>query len=309
MLPRYNYYIILCMSLFFISCEEEVSFSTKNFVPKIVLNCIFTNDSIWVISLTHSTNLFDENHDKNHITDATINITDKSGQEVCKLTHEGKGIYKSSRCVSGYDELYKINASSPKYGNVSAQSKVPNKTSINNLKINISKEYINASEVEFKIEDQSPDKNYYIWSIVSVDTVLNKVSSDENSKLDFKLWISEIKQQFVNVGSGKLTNTTSVTDLEIQLNSTTKIITNNKTLQRDGDGVTSEPVKAHIVPMLKLMTVSPELYDYYKSMEAYLKYNVTNSSVSEPQKLYSNIKGGLGIFAGYSIQYYDIPKK
>ncbi|MBL0083506.1 MAG: hypothetical protein IPP37_14285 [Saprospiraceae bacterium] len=28
----------------------------------------------------------------------------------------------------------------------------------------------------------------------------------------------------------------------------------------------------------------------------------------DPSKLYSNVKGGLGIFAGYTVRYYEIPK-
>jgi hypothetical protein len=304
-LQRWLFYILTFSTLLLISCEEEVIFEAKNFTPKIVLNSIFTNDSIWVISLTHTTSIFDKKDVGNYITDAAINITNTRGEQVCKLYHEGKGIYKSLNCVSEYDQLYKINVYSAAYGVVSAQSKIPIKSSINSLKITISKEYINASEIEFKIEDKSPDKNYYIWSIVDVDTLLNKVKDDQNSKLDFKLWISEIKEQFVKVTSGKLSNSNSFSDLEIQSNSTTKLIT-NKNLKRDENQ--NVQTKSNIVPMLKLMTVSPELYDYYKSMEVYIKYSNSNSSLSEPQKLFSNVEGGLGIFAGYSIQYYSMPK-
>ena len=71
------------------------------------------------------------------------------------------------------------------------------------------------------------------------------------------------------------------------------------------DGETPPPAQASKVPMLRLMTVSEDLYEYYKSLEDYLKYNNNSASVIEPQKIYSNIKGGYGIFAGYSVQ--DIP--
>ena len=123
--------------------------------------------------------------------------------------------------------------------------------------------------------------------------------------MDFRLWITEIKEQFGNVTSGKLSNTGATTDLDLESNSTARLITNKNLKREDG---TSLPSEKNVVPMLKLMTVSPELYNYYKSMEAYLKYNDTSSSVAEPQKLFSNVEGGLGIFAGYSIQYYSIPK-
>lgn len=298
-------YLFFLSALLCVSCEEEVSFESNHFIPKIVLNSIFTNDSIWVISLTHTTSIFDKNAEQNSITDAVIGITNVKGEQVCEFYHEGKGIYKSFKCVSDYDELYNINVYSPKYGSVYAHSKVPNKTSINNLQITVSKEYINASEVEFKIEDNSPDRNYYIWSIVDVDTLKDQVTTNKNTKLDFKLWISEIREQFGKVTSGKLSNTGATTDLDLESNSTTKLITNKNLKREDG---TSLPSEINVVPMLKLMTVSPELYNYYKSMEAYLKYNDTPSSVAEPQKLFSNVEGGLGIFAGYSIQYYSIPK-
>lgn len=299
-------YIILLCSLLCVSCEEEISFESNHFTPKIVLNSIFTNDSIWVISLAHTTSIFDKNSDQNFITDAIIGITNVKGEQVCELYHEGKGIYKSFKCVCANDELYNINVFSKKYGSVYAHSKVPNKTNINNLQITVSKEYTNASEVEFKIEDNSPDRNYYIWSIVDVDTLKNQVTSNVNSKLDFKLWISEIREQFGKVTSGKLSNTGATTDLDLESNSSTAKLITNKNLKRE-DG-TSVPYEKNVVPMLKLMTVSPELYNYYKSMEAYLKYNNTASSVAEPQKLFSNVEGGLGIFAGYSIQYYTIPE-
>lgn|GEM_PF-2450556 len=49
---------------------------------------------------------------------------------------------------------------------------------------------------------------------------------------------------------------------------------------------------------LRVMTISKELHDYYKSVEEYYKFNPT-STVVQPSKVHSNVKNGYGMFAGY----------
>jgi hypothetical protein len=303
---RLNFhYIILIISIFAISCEEELTFEAQKFVPKIVLNSIFTNDSIWVIQLTHTTSVFQKEIKNNYIDDAVIAITDQNGFLACNMYHEGKGIYKSSGCTSSFEKNYKVSIYSKKYGSVEASSQVPSLTKVEDVKITTSNEIENATEIEFKILDKFVDKNYYIWSVVNVDTSTSSVVSNITSRLEYGSWITEIEEQFNTVSSGKLSYSTSVAGSELQYtNSITKLVTNN-VFRKEGSEVSDEK---NIVPMLKLMTVSPELYTYYKSMETYIKYNGTNTSVVEPQKLFTNIKGGLGIFAGYTIQYVPIKK-
>ncbi len=299
-------YLFFASCLFTISCEEEIFFEDQNFTPKIVLNSIFTNDSIWLISLTHTTSALKPSTADNIIKDAIIAITDKTGGQVCKLYFNSKtGYYQSSGCTCGYEEEYKIAVYSPTYGAVQATSKVPLKTKIENLKISVSTEDENAQEVQFKIKDNSPDKNFYIWSVVDVDTSRNLIVNDESQKLDFSSLVKELRKEVATVSSGKFSNIVITTDVEVEsANQVTKLVTKKFRTETD-DPILNEK---NVVPMLKLMTVSADLFEYYKSLGNYLKYNQTNSSITEPQKVFSNVKDGYGIFAGYSIQYIPMPK-
>jgi len=51
---------------------------------------------------------------------------------------------------------------------------------------------------------------------------------------------------------------------------------------------------------LRVMTISKELYNYYSSLEEYYQNGGSNHSNQWPFELYTNIKNGAGIFAGFS---------
>ena len=69
-----------------------------------------------------------------------------------------------------------------------------------------------------------------------------------------------------------------------------------------------QPMTTVIETKLRVMTVSEELYKYYKSIEDYLEFQGYQSSISESRIVYDNIEGGVGIFAGYNSDFYNIPK-
>ena len=290
----------------FTSCEEDIYFSNPDFKKQIVLNSIFTLDSTWVIKLTYTKSVFDELDTSNYIEDAKIIITDQSGQGVCDLYYAGKGIYKSFNCKPSYEKEFKILVNSKKYGTISSSSTVPQKSKIEYIKILENSEIDNTNEIEFQIEGQNLDNKYFIWSVVEVDTSSKQsghTNPIESNPLDLNSWVNDIREQAHLVKIGKLNSSLALSGLELEANDNTTSIITTKKFYKDGE--TPPPAQASKVPMLRLMTVSEDLYEYYKSLEDYLKYNNNSASVIEPQKIYSNIKGGYGIFAGYSVQ--DIP--
>ena len=300
--PIFLYFILIFTLL---SCEEEITFSNNAFKPQIVLNSIFTNDSIWVVNLTHSSSVFSENTAPKYIDDAKIVITDSRGEQECVLYYEGNGVYKSFKCTSGQEELYRILVSTKKYGTVSAESRIPARANIKDLKISISQEYKDASDIFFTIQDNSQESNYFIWSIVDVDTSINVVTNDNGFKLDVVKWVTDVRREVVKSLPSKLDASISATELELDKSSTLPRLVTSKDFTPSGSGPSGT---SHEVPMLRLMTVSPDLYNYYKSLQEYVKASNGQTSVIEPGKLYSNVKGGMGIFAGYSVHYFEIPK-
>lgn len=298
----------ILLSLTLSSCEEDIYFSNPNFKSQIVLNSIFSLDSTWVIKLTHTTSIYAQKDTSNYIDDAKIIITDQSGQGVCDLYYAGKGVYKSIKCKPGINQNFSIFVNSKKYGSVFAKSVVPQKSSLEYIKKIENSDIQNTNEIEFQINEQNIDNKYFIWSIVEVDTskkVTGQTTSFETEPLDFKTWVNEIKEQAHLIKSGKLNSSLALSGIELEANDYTTTIYTTKKIYTEDDP--PPPAQISKVPMLRLLTVSEDLYQYYKSLEDYLKYNNNNASVIEPQKIYSNIEGGYGIFAGYSIQYIPIP--
>lgn len=57
---------------------------------------------------------------------------------------------------------------------------------------------------------------------------------------------------------------------------------------------------------LKVMAVSPDLFEYLKSYESYKQSEIKNTSISDPVLVHSNIENGLGIFGGFSMKSFYI---
>jgi hypothetical protein len=307
MILRVKYIYLLLLLPVFWSCEEEIYFSDHNFKPRIVLSSIFTNDSIWVVNLTHSESIFDESLEKPVIEDAKIVITNRVGAQECQLFHTGNGVYKSFKCTSGQDQYYKISVYSPTYGSVTAESTIPAFADLSNIQVEQSKEFEDASEISFNITDNSADNNFYIWSVVEVDTSIHSAENPNNFKIDTRQWVSDVSKEIRTNTTGKLNTSLSASEFELEnLADGPKLIT-SRFNGKDGVGGSPGNVK-NKVWMIRMMTVSSDLYKYYQSLQDYVKVSQTQNSQVDPSKLFSNVRGGLGIFAGYSVKYYEIPK-
>ena len=290
------------------SCEKEIILKSNNFKPSIVLNSIFTSDSTWTLSLTTSRNLLDENSKILPITDASVVISENNGQTVCLLKHMGEGIYKSADCFGYPEKQYSITISSPIYGQAEASSRIPSPALITDVKlIHLENE---ETKIDFNIQDNSTSNNYFIWSLVDIP---EKVAEDQPNSpavnLDVTKWVSEISK---NLTSIKINNSTSVLSAEESINSPiikSSVITRNDLLLiNDNPNDPPSPSNPKMVTYLRVMTVSDELYKYYKSIENYIQYKDKNTSAYESEFIYSNVKGGIGVFAGYSVQYLPLKK-
>ncbi|MBL0083508.1 MAG: hypothetical protein IPP37_14295 [Saprospiraceae bacterium] len=77
------------------------------------------------------------------------------------------------------DEYYKISVYSPQYGSVTAESTIPAIAELTNIQVDSSDEYEDASEISFNIRDNSVENNFYIWSVVEVDTSLHPFTTNQ----------------------------------------------------------------------------------------------------------------------------------
>ena len=82
--------IILILSVLTLSnCTKQIDFDEQDIAPRIVVNSLFTNDSVWSAHISRSVGVLD-NTSYTTIDDASVNIFDENANLVTTLTHQGK---------------------------------------------------------------------------------------------------------------------------------------------------------------------------------------------------------------------------
>jgi hypothetical protein len=262
---------------------------------------VFTQDSIWLIELTTSRNLYDPDSKSLPIDDAIVTIIEINGQSTCDMFHQGNGIYQSMDCYPEKSHRYKLIVESPKYGKVTATSNVPTGGLARVQQVNNEEGEIN---IQIELQDSSLLKNHFIWDLVEV-TVIEEVTKEVTGGIE-KINIGGWLDGRGNNNPIKTGTTSGVSSAELINN---QGIISSTLSARSGD-IKSETVleEGQIITkktMLRVMTVSAELFNYYKSIEDYIIYEGYQTSFEEPIKTYSNIDGGTGLFAGFTVQYLD----
>lgn len=296
----------------FAACEERFELDTSDFSPSIVVNSIFAPDNQWVVVLSTSRNALDPDSQTQFIDDADVKILFSSGQIACELVYHGNGVYTSADCFPEEEKGYILTVRSEKYGIIRSESRIPKKAVVKDVTTSENEE---DTTVRFQMEDESQGFNYFIWNLINT---VPKVAADPDqpdiSTFDASNWVEYIKAQIEKVKTNRFRGKFSASENEFT-NSTFETEFATKDEIKTG-GVIFDPDTGVVdtlqsnnnseVTMLQFMTVSEELYLYFKSIEDYLKYEGSNTSAIEPTTVYSNIVGGQGIFAGYAVQYVPV---
>ena len=305
----FHYYLlIISFGVMLTSCEEEFILKEKDFKPSIVLNSIFTSDTAWVLTLNTSRNILDPESVIKPIVDAKVIISQNSGQTLCELVHIGNGVYKGEWCNPSPENTFNVYVNSSLYGSVSASSRMPARAKVSNVEFSSTGE--DRTRINFSIEDKSLENNFYIWSLVDIPTeVAITKPTDPKIQLDITKWVKEINDNINSIKGYRITSDFSAAESPASTINTSLTANNDLIVDRKDLINASIDDKPKSVTYLRILTVSDELFKYYKSIENYLQYEGKNSSVNESEYIYSNVNGGIGVFAGYTVQYIEIEKK
>lgn len=283
-----------------VSCEEDFLLHRDPFKPSVTVNSIFTVGQPWIVNLSFSRDILENQSQIKTILNAEVIVVDKNNGRQILLNHTGNGIYTSKIYPAEPDKNYELQVMVPGFEKVTATSMSPQNAQV--VKI-ISEDYDpKTTKVNFEIQNSA--NSYYIWNLVftnknnPIDTTYtgnpkNLVGSIKNYN-NLSGYLSTISNPGSNDGSGTGGQFSTY---------------NNSTLDSEGDdggesGASgSDPVKKKY---LRLVTASKELYNYYKTIEKFIEVENHNSSFSQTPGVYSNIQNGLGIFAGYTEKYIEI---
>jgi len=277
-----------------------------------VLNSVFEPtyhpDDIKLMSveLSSSRNILDENSSIDWITDAYVEVVDETTGAVYVLSHIQNGVYKNEILAPQYGHVYSIKASAEGFNDVSATSEVPLAAIIS-----ASPTYGDFNDdgqvltVDLQFQNIEGEQQYYVWEVVSeettdngfsFDSVINNpvllASNDEHTEsvLADESFQSRIFLSDDGMSQDKFQSSFSTT-VEPKFGA-----------QTSSGSIASD----YSTLSLRVMTVSEDLYEYYKSIEVYRLRGTVNTSITQPVNIHSNVEGGLGIFAGFSAKIIHI---
>ncbi len=293
--------IIILLSIFtFIGCEEDYILHRGDFKPSIVVNSIFTVNKPWVVNLTFSRDILVSGSSIQTVNNAKVFVVEKSNGRIILLENKGNGLYRSDIFPPEADKTYVLNVLVDGYKNITASSISPKNASVVNI---VSGEFDQDGEKKTKVDFEIKDitNNYYIWNLI-IDNKLNQ--QDTNFSGNPKDLVQSIKKY--NDLSGYIyDNSNPIRNDAVSQGGSFSTYNQNNNLDGSGSssGNGSNAVKKKY---LRLLTVSKDLYSYYKTVEKFTSAENHNSSFSQTPDIYSNIQNGLGVFAGYTEKYIEV---
>ncbi len=298
-MPSSKYSVFLLFALLTLTaCEEEFLLLRPGFKPSVVVNSIFKAGKPWTVNLTYSKDILTSGSEILAITNAEVSVIEKNNGREIILKHVGNGLYQSDIYPPLPDKTYELNVYVPGYEVVKAISNAPKKANVVSIFSDIVDQ--NTTKVNFEIKDNI--NNYYIWNFISTNP---KNPIDSNFTGNPKELVSSIFK-YKNI-SGYLNNLSSLNENDAAsqggiFSSNIIDIKNNSGGQTENNPDETGITKRY----LRLLTTSKDLYNYYKTVEKFTAADNHNSSFSHSPEIYSNIKNGLGIFAGYTEEFKEV---
>ncbi|MFZ1703270.1 MAG: DUF4249 domain-containing protein [Saprospiraceae bacterium] len=296
---KYFYFILTITILGLLtSCEEEYVFEKQNFVPKVVVNSVFTEGKPFNVHLSYSRDILSNIRDVQLIENAIVSVKEKATGRTEELKNVGLGNYTYNYFTAKADHTYELSVRVPGYETISATSKVPMKVgNVNVLTENLIYNEQEVLEIKFNIQDKNP--GYYAWNWIFSD---NKTPIDSSLIGSTGKFVTSVSK-FRNIDWQAIEDDSNLGIKEGEGDFKKSFYYLNKTAQVGGSfGGPDEKY------FLRILSLSKEMFDFYESIEKYIDEESQISSLSYLPKVYSNVHNGLGLFAGYSQKYIEVKK-
>lgn len=312
-------YIFFIFLLF--SCSEDIDFNKKYSSPKLVLNGIFSGKEVPKISITESKSPASVADTFSMIKDAEAGIYE-GGKLVSELNYYYGYEYKGDSTVNFKEgRTYTLMVKQKKYGTVTADFTFPGKIRIDSMRLKKESISVHDNSVEdflvayIYFKDPAGTDNYYQLSgyIREYGYVYNKRyngawdSSYYSFKMPFLRSYYQVDHILVN-DNGDYFDDDDDYDDDGYLVFSDELFSGRSCVLKyvlypyemlDDDSYADDYGKKSIFYDVNvvLLSVSQDLYYYYKSVNLYKETG--NDYMSEPVNIYNNIRNGLGIAGCY----------
>jgi hypothetical protein len=286
-----TYLIIILLASY--SCEDDINLDLNSTSPVMVVNALAGNDSLIRVHVSLSKQLQNNDAQKT-LADATLSIFEE-GKLLGKLKTVEDGWYEIQSTFQA-NLNYRVVVNHPKHKSISAETRIPSEIEISDCKMTQSE---TAYHFHLEFQDKSYSKDYYM---ILLYAVTNEVINGENNQQNILL--SYYSEDIV-FEDNLLENTT---DLERNLLRGSLCFSDYNSNGEKFDISFYAPIGSFVTENLtfkvKLLHISKDYYAYERS-----KIMITNREDLPFYKkinLHSNINGGVGIFAGYTLDEWEI---
>ncbi len=303
----------------FLGCEKDLEYDLATSQPRLVVNSLFARDSSFRIEVSLSATpgqgdqimslknanialLENDNQIDDFVLDsllaAPINL---GGIPNASLAPTKLYFHRSTSTKAKTGVEYRIQVDYPGFNEVIASTSVPRQMPAREVDlpfdaaINVGGRQLN--QLSFEIDDDGRKENYYAIELLAFEpgrqhNIYEKIEffSDEKAFSENLTVVNGQNTQGVfyrpengvYFSNGKFKGTKKRFDLFV-----------DPMYAQAGYSLT-----------LRLLTLSPEFFNFATS---YQKQRATSGNpFAEPAQVYSNIKGGLGIFGGYSVSMIEM---
>ena len=284
------------------NCTKEIEFDAQDIAPRIVVNSLFTNDSIWSAHISRSVGVL-ETTSYTTIDNASVNIFDDNANLVTTLTHQGNGLYTSPTGITPQaNQSYTIEASASGYESVNASNSIPSAVPIYQLDTVTSTNNDGETILEATITFQDPPNvsNYYMLEVFVTGMYYDEWEQDSiEIREPLQISCDDINVETVNrFNFGGFENTYLYLMLKDQ--------------NFDGENYAltftvinyAELKDMDLFGEIRLVNTSEEYFNYLKSFNMYQR--TINNPFATPVQVYSNVNNGMGIFAGGTLTSWTV---
>ena len=288
--------------LLFTNCTKEIEFDAQDIAPRIVVNSLFTNDSLWTANISRSVGVL-ETTSYTSINNADISIFNGNGVLVTTLTDQGDGLYTSPTGATPVaDELYTIEVNASGYTPVSATNRIPAAVQINSIDTVSSTNSDGQTILETTINFQDPpaNENFYMIEVLVKGTWIDFFEGDT---IEFREPL-EISCNDVNVETVNRFNFGGFENTYLYL------MLKDENFDGEDYALTfsvinyAELKDLELFGEIRLVNTSAAYFNYLKSFNMY--QSASGNPFATPVQVYSNVENGMGIFAGGTLTYWDV---
>lgn len=308
---RTSYLILIGAAIVLLnsSCEKYIDFEGDEANPRLVLNGIFSPDSVFSVELSNSSG-YGTKGSLQTIPYGKVAVFDNDGQFLDSLKHTINGIYKGTQSASA-NKSYSVQASAGNLGNVWASDYIPEVVPIvswDTVATSVTEyDYTEKRlQLDFTINDPGGSANFYVLELYLTQYYYLSYQYDPNTGVQ---WIDTVyyDQPYRSLSSFSTSDPILLSENEIDLGETmyysnsmaySDALFNGKSqtfrisVSYYGGGESTNVE-------LELKSCSEAYYKYKRTLDNY--YYTEGDPFAQPVQVFNNIEnGGLGIWAGYS---------